>query len=108
MGHAVANRGDREHADFAAFLWDLLLAVRPGAVRARAQLGGELSKKLTPSAFLDLLEGLSAAAGGAAITLGLQVRGFERFALHAVDVHAPESVQGRGFRSLVYLPAKLL
>ena len=57
---------------------------------------------------LDLLERLSVGARGSAISLGLQVRGFEGVQLHDVDEQSPKAMRRGGFRPLAYLRSKLL
>ena len=96
LHHAVSNRGNRDHADLAALLGNLSSSIRPGAVRAGAQLRGEFPEELATAACLDLLERLAVGPRGAVVALRLQVRGFERVELHDVDMQSPEAMrQGR-------------
>ena len=86
MHHAVSNRRNRNHADFAAFLRNLSPTIRPRVVRVRAQFLGEFREKLSSAPRLNHLERLVVGPRGSAIALGLQVRRFERIEFHDVDV----------------------
>ncbi len=50
LDHAVSDRGDRDHADLAALLRNLSSSIRPGAVRAGAQVRGEFREELAAAA----------------------------------------------------------
>jgi hypothetical protein len=86
LDHAVSNRRNRNHADFAALLGNLSSTIRPRVVRVRAQFLGEFRQKLFSALPLNHFERLGVGPRGSAIALGLQVRRFERVQLHDVDV----------------------
>ncbi len=86
MDHAIPDRGDRDRADFTAFLGNLSSTIRSGAIHVSMQFRDEFREEHVPAACLDLLERLVVRAGGAAVTLGLQIRRFERVEFHDVDV----------------------
>ena len=71
MDHAVSNRRNRNHADFAALLGNLSSTIRPRVVRVRAQFFGECRKKLSSALRLNHLERLGVGPRGSAIALGL-------------------------------------
>jgi hypothetical protein len=108
LHHAVSNRGNRDHADLAPLLGNLSSSIRPGAVRAGAQVRGEILKELSTATRLDPLERLPVGSGGAVIAHRLQIRRFKRVEFHDVDMQSPEAVRRDGFRSMAYRRAKLL
>src|SRR5664279_2873469 len=58
LHHAVSNRRNRNHANFAALLGNLSPTIRPRVVRVRAQFLGEFRKKLSSALRLNRLERL--------------------------------------------------
>src|SRR5664279_3476526 len=108
LHHAVSNRRNRNHADFAALLGNLSPTIRPWVVPVRAQFLGEFREKLSSALRLNRLERLVVGPRGSAIALGLQVRRFERIEFHDVDVQSPKAMRRGGLRPLAYLRSKLL
>src|SRR5713101_6607585 len=102
------NRWDRDHADLAAFLWNLSSSVGHGTVHPRADLVGESRKELAEAARLNRLERLPIDSRRSAVSLRLLVCDFERFELREVDVQSPKPVRRGGVRPMAYLCSKLL
>src|SRR6202161_1511082 len=92
LNHTVADRRNRQDADFLApVLWNLLLPSPHGPIRVGDQFIPYLVQETLRSTFLDGLERDPVDPGCPVITLCHLVSLTERFHLADMDVQAPET-----------------
>lgn len=84
--HAVWDRRDRDHADFATLLGNLSSTKRSEAIRAGAQVREEVPEEGSAAARPNPPKRLAVESMGAVVALCLQIGRFERADLDDIDL----------------------
>ena len=91
LNHTITDRRNRQNADFAPVLWNLLLPCPHGPIRVGDQFIPYLPQKTLCSAFLDGRERDPVKPGRPVVTSRHLVGFVKRFPLADMDVQAPET-----------------